>query len=192
MAERKRVPIWQEGIPRRAAPAAQSDAPESVNDEACDCPRLDASDWHEAESDWTDITFLRGAVFAVLGVPMNYVSVRNRLRIKAEALGATVPEGAMLLMGAGKFRRPIMLEVEAAPRGTRGLERPGGLAYSRLLPAPLGAMKRAVADTQMQARSNYGRSPDATWLWYLTCKVCSRERNFETLILAHYMARPSG
>jgi hypothetical protein len=185
MAERKRIPVWQEDIPRATGVIPD---PEGGEETECDCPRLDAADWHETESDWSDITFVRGAVSAVFGVPMNYVSVGAKLRVRAASLGATVPDDAMLLMGAGKFRRPVLLELEGVPRGARGIERPGGVVYSRLVPAPLGEMKKAVAETELKARVKYGRTPDATWLWYLTCKVCSRDRNFETLILVHYPA----
>jgi hypothetical protein len=76
--------------------------------------------------------------------------------------------------------------VDGAEPGTRGVERPGGVVYTRLLPAPPGKVRIAVNTTEDEAKQRYGRGPDDTWLWYLTCRVCSEKRNFETLIVAHY------
>ena len=152
----------------------------------CDCPRLEPDDWHEVESDWSDITFLKASTGAVLGVPTGYDSVRTALLERAAKLGASVPEDAMLLLGSGRFRRSVLLEVENLPEGAKDVERPGGVAFSRLVQAPWGQMQGKVEETRERAREAYGREPDATWVWYLTCRVCSRERNFETLIIAHY------
>lgn len=181
MTQRRRVKLDDSGLPVR-----KEDVPEeSVG--PCDCPVLDPADWDHAESDWTDITFVKAMTNAVLGVPVGYDKVRDELRARAEALGATVPEDAMLLNGSGKFRRPIMLEVEGARDGD-GVVRPGGFVYTRLLDAPLGSLGKAVDSTAQEARLRFGRKPDETWVWYLTCRECSRARNFETLVVAHYRA----
>jgi hypothetical protein len=127
---------------------------------------------------------------AVLGVPVGYDSTRRGLFGAAAKAGGVVPDGAMLLVGAGKFRRPIMLEVEDVAGDARGVYRPGGFAYTRLLPAPWGDMRRTVDSAKDEAREKYGRAPDTVWVWYLTCRQCSAERNFETLIVAHYREHP--
>jgi hypothetical protein len=123
---------------------------------------------------------------AVLGVPVGFDSSRVELRKRAARVGASVPDDAMLLIGSGKFRRPILLEVEDAPEAAKDIERPGGIAYTRLVPAPWGELPRAVERVRNEASDKYGREPDDLWVWYLTCRLCSKERNFETLIVAHY------
>lgn len=148
-------------------------------------------DWHEIESDWSDIAFLRGTTNAVLGVPLGYQNRAADLRQRAESLSLEVPEDGMLLLGEGRVRRPIMLEVE--PRGRsqaelKELYRPGGVAWSRLVPAPYGKMKQVVDETVTAARARYQKKPDDVWVWYLTCRICSAPREFETLIVAHYKA----
>jgi hypothetical protein len=152
----------------------------------CDCPRLDAADWHDVESDWSDITFVRTTTNAVLGVPVSYAASRADLLKLADKLGAAVPEDAMLLMGSGRFRRPIMLEIEDAPPGGKGVYHPGGFIFSRLLEAPWGQMQRMVDEARDAATERFGRAPDDLWVWYLTCRICSKERNFETLVIAHF------
>lgn len=183
MPERRRLKIDDSGMPVRKSDVKEEEpAP-------CACPHLDAEDWDKVESDWSDITFLKAMSNAVLGVPVGYGQVRDDLRKRAAEIGAIVPEDAMLLNGEGKFRRPVMLEVESAPN-TGDVLRPGGLVYTRLIDAPLGSMGKAVDQTNKEARAKYGRAPDDTWVWYLTCRECSKARNFETLIVAHYRARP--
>lgn len=181
MTQRRRVKLDDSGMPVRKEDVAEESAG------PCECPVLDPADWDRVESDWSDITFVKAMTNAVLGVPVGYDKVRDELRAKAEALGATVPEDAMLLNGSGKFRRPIMLEVEGAP-ASGDVIRPGGFVYTRLLEAPLGSLGRAVDQTNQDARVRFGRNPDETWVWYLTCRECSRARNFETLVVAHYRA----
>jgi hypothetical protein len=95
----------------------------------------------------------------------------------------------MLLLGSGQFRRTALLEVDDVPAEAK-VRRPGGIAFTRLVPAPPGKVTRAVKDTKATAKKKYGRDPDNLWLWFLTCAVCSNERSFETLIVAHYRKRP--
>lgn len=194
--DRQRVPLDKKGKPVRERPADDAGMPirkedVPIEDPAeCQCPRLDRADWDGVESDWSDITFVKGSTSAVLGVPVGYDTARNDLRKKAQKAGATIPEDAMLLNGSGKFRRPVMIEVEGAAPGTKDIERPGGVAFTRIFDAPWGQLSRVAEQTEMEAKAKYGRKPDATWVWYLTCRICSKERNFETLIAVHYKDAP--
>lgn len=157
----------------------------------CRCPVLERDDWHEVESDWSDIVFLRTAVPALLGVPVRFEAARRRLYERARQLGCQVPEDPMFLLGPGRFRRPLLLEVEAGGQEAPDLWRPGGFAYSRLAQAPYGAVRREARVTFEAARERYGRAPDSVWVWYLTCARCSAARGFETLFLAHYRSLPA-
>ncbi|MCY3880790.1 MAG: hypothetical protein OXG61_01560 [Chloroflexi bacterium] len=178
--ERRRVPIEQAG---------RSRAPSPAEPDPCDCPRLDRSEWHEVESDWSDIAFARIGMPALFGVPMGFWSHRRRLIARAEKAG-TVPEDAMLLMGPGRVRRPVWLEVEDADPSRRDIVTPGGVVFTRLLSAPWGQMRKLMKETRDMARERYGRNPARVWVWYLTCRTCSSERDFETLFVAHYPKRP--
>ncbi len=179
MAEFKRIPLDEKGMPVRKEDAQ----PEPVD--SCDCPSLEREDWDEVESDWSDITFLKASTAAVMGVPVGFDSAREELKKRAVELGLSIPEGAMFLNGAGRFRRPIMLEVEGSAEA-KELERPGGIGYSRLFEAPWGKLAKLADQTKKEATEKYGRKPDDVWVWYLTCRHCSKARNFETLIVTHY------
>lgn len=183
----RRVPVDRKGTPK---PAPAEEPADASQPEDCGCPHLDPEDWHEVESDWSDIAFVRGATTAFLGVPVGYANMRQDLLARAEKTGASVPPDAMLLLGSGKFRRPLLLEVEDVQPGARGVEFPGGIAFTRLVSAPWGEMRRVVEESEQAAEERYGRKPDGLWVWYLTCRVCSSERNFETLIVAHYREKP--
>lgn len=185
MTERRRVRIDGKP-PKRDAPKQDVAAPPAE----CNCPRLDADDWNEVESDWGDITFVSSSTNAVLGVPVGYDVARKNLFAKAAKLGATVPEEPMILLGSGRFRRTILLEVEDVPPGAKGIERPGGIAFTQLMEAPWGEMRHKVDTAREVATQHYGRKPDNLWVWYVTCRECSHERNFETLIIAHYRQSP--
>ena len=184
MAQRRRVKLDESGLP-----IAKADVP--VEEPAtCACPRLEREDWDGVENDWSDITFVKTMTSAVLGVPVGYDSVRAELVKKAEKLGGTVPDDAMQLNGSGKFRRPVFLEVEGIGPGTRDVERPGGIAWTRVFEAPWGQLSKLARQTEEEALRKYAKAPDNLWVWYLTCRECSRERNFETLIAAHYRKVP--
>jgi len=189
---RRRVRIEEKGRRgKKLAPSVAADAEDDELPAPCECPRLDPADWDAVESDWSDITFVKTMTNAVLGVPMGFDSTRKALVKKAGALGATVPEDAMLLLGSGRFRRPMMLEVEHAPAGgKKGIMRPGGIVFTRLIEAPWGEMQGKVEQVKDEARARYHRDPAGLWVWYLTCRECSRPRNFETLVVAHYRTAP--
>jgi len=160
--------------------------------QSCACPFLDAEDWHEVESDWSDITFIQIKVPAVLGVPLKFGAVKDRLTAEAAAAGAIVPEDAMMLLGEGRVRRPVMLEVERDGEPEFGsFMRPGGIAFTRLVSAPWGQIKVAHQATVAAAVERYGKKPDAMWLWYITCGICSGDRDYETLFVAHYKHSPA-
>ncbi|MGH2626705.1 MAG: hydrolase, partial [Anaerolineales bacterium] len=131
---------------------APAEEPEALED--CDCPRLDPEDWDRVESDWSDITFLKGSSTAMLGVPTGFASTRDELDRKAREMGATVPQDAMALLGSGRFRRPVLLEVEDAPAHP-DIVRPGGVAYTRLVEAPLGVIQKVVKDTETEAKAKH-------------------------------------
>lgn len=183
MTGRRRVRVDDRGGRREATLPAAAAPPDP---ETCDCPRLDASEWDEAESDWGDIAFVTGAVPAVLGVPVGFAGIRTKLAAAAAKAGATVPEDAMLLLGAGRFRRVVWLEVEGVAPGTRGVTFPGGVAWTRLVEAPWGQLRRLADETVALAQARYRRKPRRLLTWYLTCRECSHERNFETLLIAHF------
>lgn len=183
---RRRILIKGESA---GAEARDSDGRPVPTAESCACPVLDPGDWHDVESDWSDITFLKAAVNAVAGVPVGFDTARAALNAAAVERGIALPgdEQPMLLIGEGRFRRPLLLEVEAGPGADgRDLYRPGGFAFSRIVEAPWGELGRAARKLESDAAERYGRKPDAVYAWYLTCRSCSRERNFETLLVAHY------
>jgi hypothetical protein len=180
MTERRRIRIDGKA-PVRGEPTPVAPAPAE-----CACPRLDPTEWHDVENDWSDITFLRSATKAVLGVPVGYDSSRAGLFKRAAKLGATLPEDAMLLVGEGRLRRELLLEVEGIAAGSKGLHQPGGVAYTQLVEAPWGKMREVIDEVRDAARERYGRDPDTVWQWWLTCRQCNAERNFETLVVAHY------
>lgn len=177
--DRRRVPIEQ----------AQSGSFSVDGSETCECPRLDRNEWHEVESDWSDVAFAKIGVPAFFGVPVRFWSNRRKLVDRAKSAG-NVPEDAMLLMGPGRMRRTVMLEVEDVDASRRDIVTPGGVVFTRLLSAPWGQMRTLMKATRAMARERYGRNPQTVWVWYLTCQNCSTERNFETLFIAHYPIRP--
>ncbi|MDW8046503.1 MAG: hypothetical protein RMK15_04410 [Chloroflexota bacterium] len=178
---RRRVPLDEQGRP---IPEERGAEPEPD----CECPRLDPEEWHEVESDWSDIGFLRASLPALAGVPFRYGAARRGLLERAAQLGLRVPDAPMLLLGPGRVRRLLLLEVEGeAP----DVWRPGGFAFSRLVPAPFGSLRREASHTLAAAQERYGGPPDHLWVWYLTCSRCSAARKFETLFVAHYRGTPA-
>lgn len=186
MPEMRRVPVDPKRRPANPIPDVGMAARGTDEPALCDCPHLEAGDWDEAENDWSDIAFLKGTANAVMGVPVSYRSLTVELHKKALDLGLTIPDDAMVLLGEGKFRRPLLLEVEAPASLRKGIFRPGGIAFTRLAPAPPGKIGNLLKETRAIAKERYRRSPDAEWIWYLTCRECSGAREFETLVALHY------
>ena len=184
----QRVPVEETNQSRRS----ENTSPEIEED--CKCPRLDPDEWNAIESDWNDIRFLRGAAPALFGVPLRFEATRNTLVKTAKQLSGKLPEDAMILIGSGRFRREILIELdnlETIPDNKR-IFAPGGFSFSKIYEAPWGQMRNLMTEFETQATARYGRRPDKTWVWYLTCQICTTERNFETLFVAHYKNEKTG
>jgi hypothetical protein len=193
MAEQmQRVPVDETTDKQEKKPIiSQNNEPTEIT---CKCPLLDPDDWNAVESDWSDIQFLRGTTPAVLGVPLRFSATRDRLVKKAKQLGGKLPEDAMILVGNGKFRRDILVELDNNRKipSNKKIFDPGGVSFTKIYEAPWGQMRNLMTEFETQATARYGRRPDKTWVWYLTCQICTTERNFETLFVAHYKNGKTG
>lgn len=175
-----------DGSTGQSSQALEATEQEEEFPESCGCPVLDHADWHRVESDWSDISFLRLHAGAVFGVIANYQKLLDRVLAEAESVGLKPPDEPMVLLGPGKFRRPVLVEVEDTEETSVSLVRPGGFAYTQIVSAPPGQITDILAEAANTAGDKYGREPSAMWTWYLTCRKCSADREFETLFVAHF------
>ena len=109
MPRRRRVSVDKKNEPVQREVGAN----DAVDELDCPCPALDPGDWHEVESDWSDITFIRLHIPALFGVPLGYGKLKTRAREAAEKIGAVIPLDGMVLMGAGRLIRTVLVEAES-------------------------------------------------------------------------------
>jgi hypothetical protein len=143
----------------------------------CDCPDLNPGLWHQQVHDWSSKRFVTAKAPSLFGVPVSYAGTKRRLRGKVERGEG---DAGMVLIQAGKFLPSMLVEArgleDAKPRFKR--------VYTELVEAPWGKIGKAVQEAQGHCLGRHGRLPRKVYLQYLSCRLCSNERGFPTLIVA--------
>lgn len=63
---------------------------EEKTQEVC-CPRVDPDNWQDKIFNWNDKKFIKGKVFTLMYMPLNFGGVISRLMKKVGVAGAKLP-----------------------------------------------------------------------------------------------------
>jgi hypothetical protein len=150
-------------------------------EEIC-CPPFDPALWDDNTLEWKEKKFIKGKVFTLLFVPLNFGSVMRRLTARVQGAGASVPDWLALADHTSRWNMDIYLAVDRDIPGAENATL-SGTFFTRVYE---GAFKdtglwckdyEAVAAEKKLVLEKY-------YMWYTTCPRCAKKygKNYVVII----------
>ncbi|MGV8176406.1 MAG: hydrolase [Candidatus Bilamarchaeaceae archaeon] len=141
-------------------------------EEGC-CPRFDPEPWDGKSFEWKDKRFIRGSVFTLFYMPVNFGGVITKLMKKAESAGAKIPGWVCLSDHTSPWNMDIYLAVDREVPGADNRTM-GGKFFSKVYEGQFSDTGKWCKDFTAQAKRE-GVSPGKMYMWYTTCPKCAKK-----------------
>ena len=154
---------------------------ETPNDQIC-CPKFDPIPWDDKNFEWKDKLFVRGSVFTLFYMPMNFGHTMKKLDKKITEAGADWSEGICLSDHTSKWNMDLWISVNKA---VPSLENKvfSGKYYSKVYEGPFKDTGIWHKDFE-KLLNEKGLSGAKIYLWYTTCPKCAKKygKNYVVMI----------
>ncbi len=143
-----------------------------TKEEVC-CPRFDPEPWDGKAFEWHDKKFIRGKVFTLGFIPMNFGSVITKLNKTVDDAGGKIPNNMALSDHTSKWNMDIYLAVDKEIPGAENVT----LSGKFLSKAYEGDFKETGKWTEDFKKFAKEKNFDIKkWLmWYTTCPKCAKK-----------------
>ena len=150
-------------------------------DEVC-CPKFDPKPWDGKILEWNDKKFVKGKVFTLFHIPINFGGVITKLNEKVDKAGAKVPEWLCLSDHTSMWNMDLYLAVD---KEVPGLENTtiNGKFLSKVYEGDFkdtGKWCDDFSDYTKKENHDIGKM----YMWYTTCPKCAKKygKNFVVII----------
>lgn len=144
-----------------------------MSEEKICCPKFDPALWDGKVIEWNNKKFIKGKVFTLFYMPINFGSVITRMMKKVEAAGSQVPEYLCLSDHTSKWNMDIYLAVDKEIPDAENVTL-GGKFLSKVYEGPFKDTEKWCEDFK-----NYAKSQNAEikkwYMWYTTCPKCAKK-----------------
>lgn len=143
-----------------------------MDGETC-CPKFDPAPWDEKTFEWQDKKFIKGRVFTLFYIPLNFGSVIKALYEKVKAAGAAIPDDLCLSDHTSKWNMDIYLAVDKDIPGVENVSLSGKF-LSKVYEGPYKNTDAWCRDFESYARAKNLRI--GKWfMWYTMCPKCAKK-----------------
>ncbi|HEY49841.1 MAG TPA: hypothetical protein G4O13_07330 [Dehalococcoidia bacterium] len=148
---------------------------------AC-CPKFDPAPWDNKIFQWDNKKFIKGKVFTLFYIPLNFGSVMRRLDKKVRQAGATIPDNLGLSDHTSKWNMDIYLTVDREVPGAENIT----LSGKFLSKVYEGAYKETGKWCKDFEDYTKGKNLEVKkwYMWYTTCPKCAKKygKNYVSII----------
>lgn len=146
------------------------------------CPRFDPKPWDGKILEWKKKKFIKGSVFCLFYMPINFGTVISRLMKKTEEAGAKSEDWMCLSDHTSKWKMNICVAVNKDVDGVENVE----LSGKFLTKAYEGDFKdtgKWCADFEEYLRTKKLKM-EKLYMWYTTCPKCAKKwgKNYTVLV----------
>jgi len=150
-------------------------------DETC-CPQFDPVPWDGKSFEWKDKKFIKGKVFTLFFVPMNFGSAMRKLMGQIDGAGATALDWMTLSDHTSRWNMDVYVAVDREVPGAENTTLTGKF-FSKVYEGPFRDTKNwcqdftaAVAEKKMAV--------DKWYMWYTTCPKCAKKygKNYVVIV----------
>jgi hypothetical protein len=143
-----------------------------TREEIC-CPEFDPSAWDEKTYEWNNKRFVKGKVFTLFYMPVNFGAVITKLMGHVEKSNAQVVDGLCLSDHTSLWNMDMYLAVDREIPGAKN-ETLSGKMFSKVYEGPFKDTGKWCKSYEETVREK-GMTVEKQYLWYTTCPKCAKK-----------------
>lgn len=153
----------------------------SDQNEEC-CPKFDPAPWDGKVLEWENKKFIKGKVFTLFFMPVNFGSVIVKLMAKVKDAGAGTPENLCLSDHTSKWNMDLYLAVDREVPGAENVALSGRF-FSKVYEGDFKETGKWCRDFENIAKER-GMKIEKWYMWYTTCPKCAKKygKNYTVII----------
>ncbi|HOI97716.1 MAG TPA: hypothetical protein PLA19_04400 [Candidatus Pacearchaeota archaeon] len=153
----------------------------SDQNEEC-CPKFDPAPWDGKVLEWENKKFIKGKVFTLFFMPVNFGSVIVKLMAKVKDAGAGTPENLCLSDHTSKWNMDLYLAVDREVPGAENVALSGRF-FSKVYEGDFKETGKWCRDFENIAKEK-GMKIEKWYMWYTTCPKCAKKygKNYTVIV----------
>jgi hypothetical protein len=153
----------------------------SDQNEEC-CPKFDPAPWDGKVLEWENKKFIKGKVFTLFFMPVNFGSVIVKLMAKVKDAGAGTPENLCLSDHTSKWNMDLYLAVDKEIPGAENVALSGRF-FSKVYEGDFKETGKWCRDFENIAKER-GMKIEKWYMWYTTCPKCAKKygKNYTVIV----------
>ena len=153
----------------------------SDQNEEC-CPKFDPAPWDGKVLEWGNKKFIKGKVFTLFFMPVNFGSVIVKLMAKVKDAGAGTPENLCLSDHTSKWNMDLYLAVDKEIPGAENVALSGRF-FSKVYEGDFKETGKWCRDFENIAKEK-GMKIEKWYMWYTTCPKCAKKygKNYTVIV----------
>jgi hypothetical protein len=142
------------------------------NPQEC-CPPFDPEAWDGKTIEWNRKKFIKGKVFTLFHIPMNFGSVIKKLDAKVRGASAAIPDWLCLADHTSKWNMDLYLAVDKEVPGAENVTLSGRF-LCKVYEGPFQDIGKWCKDFEAFAQTK-GLKIEKWYMWYTTCPKCAKK-----------------
>lgn len=153
----------------------------SNQNEEC-CPKFDPAPWDGKVLEWGNKKFIKGKVFTLFFMPVNFGSVIVKLMAKVKDAGAGTPENLCLSDHTSRWNMDLYLAVDKEIPGAENVVLSGRF-FSKVYEGDFKETGEWCRDFENIAKER-GMKIEKWYMWYTTCPKCAKKygKNYTVIV----------
>ncbi len=146
------------------------------------CPKFDPAPWDGKVFEWQDKRFIKGKVFTLFYMPINFGGVITKLMKKIEKAGGNAVDWMGLSDHTSKWNMDIYVAVDKEIPGAENITLSGKFA-SKVYEGDFKDTSKWCQDFENFAKEK-GLQIEKMYMWYTTCPKCAKAygKNYTAII----------
>lgn len=147
------------------------------------CPEFNLAPWDGKTFEWQNKKFIKGKVFTLFHIPMNFGGAMKKLTEQVEKAGAGMPDMMALSDHTSMWNMDLYLSVDKEVPEAHNTTLSGKF-ISKVYEGKFQDTGKWMQDFSSYAKQQGCVTLKKTYLWYTTCPKCSKKygKNYVVII----------
>ena len=146
------------------------------------CPKFSPKPWDKKILIWKNKKFVKGRVFTIFYIPLNFGGVVKRIMKKMDAAGATCPDWLALSYHTSKWNMDLYVATDKKVPKVKNTTISGKF-LSKVYEGPYQKTDEWCKDFDRYVKKE-GLKRGKMYMWYTTCPACAKKygKNYVVII----------